>query len=533
MRRRRTWMAAALTLLGAVSVVGADELLELPGAAPAGSVVDVDEAVSGAWTCAVGDGRSGSELAVTAARPGADGDEPGTLDLRTFATDGGRAVGVPPVFPGAHVRATPSAGDASAVFGRWSDGPLTLAREWRLEEVDDVPRGTVAGPCHSSLADRWVIPGLSTEGGHEARLRAANPFPTDATIAIGFVTPQGPQEPLALQNLTVPAEGVFELTVNESMPEQADLTAVVRVLSGRAVAEGYQLARSAIGDVDGVSLLGASSTPAETWTVPWVSDREGDTSWLWVVNLGDRPAPVELTLHTPDGGVPPVGLSDVTVAPGQVRRVDLRGTFPEGVTAAAVTARSDGAPIHVSGAVLRSGDGAASTGFAVQLGIPAADDRWVVSGGATADRNERLDVVNPGSEPATFSVALFNGSTVLRPEELAELEVGPGQALSVPLREVLGAVNGWSAFVVASEGEVVVARVGTGGAEALHLVAHPATPSAAWRPNGQAVPATAAHGVVQRLGTAGGIGVAEPLGPDVEEEFEDPSAPVLDSDGDG
>lgn len=522
MNRRRSWIVLVVVVLVVAGVLGAERLVDLPEAAPTAAAPVAGDAVSGAYTCAVGDGREGSELALVAARPGEGGGDPAALDLEVFGGGEGRSSSEPSIFPGAHVRATPS-GDADlATFATWSAAPVAVTREWRLLDVQDSPSGTLAGPCHARLSNRWVIPGLSTDGGNEARIRAVNPFPTDATIAVGFLTPRGPQEPLALQNLTVPAYGSFEVAVNDSMPEQADLTAVVRVLSGRAVAEGYLLTRSAIGGVDGVSLLESSAAPSESWTVPWVSGRDGDVSWLWVANLGERPAPVEITLHTPDGGVPPVGLSDVTVAPGQVRRVDLRGTFPEGATSAAVTVRSDGAPVHVSGAVRRSDDDAAQTGFSVQRGAPATDATWVVSGGATAGRNERIEVVNPGSAPVGFSVVLFNGSTVLRPSEFTDLEIGPGQTRSLPLDEVLGDVPGWSAQVVA-DGGLVAGRIGAGGEGGLHLLAHAGVPSAAWSPGTRPLPVTAAPGVVHRLDTAGGIMAPDPLQPPAVEPDPEPT----------
>ncbi|HSK25157.1 MAG TPA: DUF5719 family protein [Egicoccus sp.] len=529
MNRRRSWIVLAIVVAVTLAVLGADRLVELPRSEPATVAPVTGEAVSGAYTCAAGDGRDGSRLDLVAAHPGEVGDDPAVVDLDVFGDGEVRSGRQPQVFPGAHVLATPTGRADVATFTHWSGGPVAVTREWRLLDVQDTPNGTLAGPCHARLSDRWVVPGLSTDGGNEAWIRAVNPFPTDATIAVGFLTPQGPQEPLALQNLTVPAHGSFELTVNDSMPEQADLTAVVRVLSGRAVAEGYLLTRSAIGGVDGVSLLESTTGPSEGWTVPWVSGRDGDASWLWVANLGERPAPVEITLHTPDGGAPPVGLSDVTVAPGQVRRIDLRGTFPEGVTAAAASVRSDGAPVHVSGAVRRSADDPARTGFSIQRGVPDADATWVVSGGPTAGRNERIEVVNPGSEAVGFSVVLFNGSTVVRPGEFVDLEIGPGQTRSLPLADVLGDVAGWSARIVA-DGEIVAARIGAGGEGGLHLLAHAGVPSAAWAPGNAPLPVTAAPGVVQRLETVGGIRAPDPLRPseDESEPAPDPDQPNSD-----
>jgi hypothetical protein len=522
----RSALAMGMGVLLIVGVVAVDVMAPPPEPSQP-STIDAAAVtpVAGTSTCAVGDGRDGTELAVTAARPGEVGEGPAELEILTFDEGEEEPTSVPPVFPGAHSRTSIEGADASATSVSWRRAPVAIEREWLLEGDDDLPPGTIAGPCPSTVSDRWVVPGMITVGGSEALLRIANPFGIDATIAVGFVTPEGPEDPLALQNLSVPARGTLEVDVNEVLPERADLSAVVRVLSGRAIVEGYQLTQAEIGDIDGASLLAASPAPAESWTVPWVADGSGDDAWLWVVNLGDRPAPVELTLHTSDGGIPPEGLSEVTVAPGQVRRVDLRGTFPEGVGSAAITARSDGAPIHVSGAVQRTADDTAGTGFAVQLGVPAPDTDWVVTGGAVEDeRRERLYVVNPGSELAELSVTLFDGSSATRPEALTGLTVGPGERQQLNLEDELGGASSWSAFVTATSGEVVVGRLGVGGYEdGLHMVTVPGTPAAAWGPATSGLLARAVPGTVRRLGTSLGVQPTSPF-PDGD-ETELPVAP--------
>jgi hypothetical protein len=511
---RRSIIAIGTGLLLVMAVLAVDLVVPPPDpVATEPAELSAAAPVAGSSTCVVGDGREGTSLAVTAARPGEVGEGPAQVEVVGFEQGDEERTAVPPVFPGVHAQTAVEGGEALASSVAWRGGPVAVHREWRLEGDDDLPAGTIAGPCPSTISDRYVIPGMITVGGSEARVRVANPFGTDATVAVGFVTPEGPEQPLALQNLSVPARGTLEVDVNEVLPERADLSAVVRVLSGRAVAEGYQLTRAAIGDIDGASLLAASTSPSETWTVPWVAERENDDSWLWVVNLGDRPAPVELTLHTPDGGIPPEGLSEVTVAPGQLRRIDLRGTFPEGVQSGAVTARSDGAPIHVSGVVQRQADDVAGTGFVVQLGVPAPDSSWVVSGGPVADdRRERVRVVNPGSEASEVSLTLFNGSAVSRPEDLATFTLGPGESRELALDEELAGAPSWSAFVQAVGGEIVVGRVGAGGGgDGLHLVAAPGTPSSAWGPTSLGLPVRAVPGTVQQLGTAVGIRPEDPL----------------------
>ena len=468
-----------------------DDAVQRPGEAPA--------ATGGAWTCPVGDGREGTELTVTAVGPGGEGVEPGRFQLGSFG-DGELDLGEPAwVFPGTAVHAGLE-GDDVAAFARWFDHPVTVYRHWRLDGGEDLPPGRAQGPCLAQESDRWWTPGMSTAGGHEARVRLANPYETDATVAVRLVTPEGPVEPTVLQNLTVLGRSTTEIEVNEHLPERDDVAVEVEVVAGRLAAEGYQLVRQAIGDVDGVSLLASAPRPSSTWTIPWVAEGDDRQSWLWLLNPGDRPAPVELTLHGGDGGVAPEGLAEVTVEPGQLRRIDLRGTFPENLTSAAVTARSDGVPIVASGAVRLEADDPADSGTAVQLGA-RAHASWFLAGGATEGRAEQLRLVNPGSEAALVDVALWDGSATDRPQELTGVEVPPGALVRLDLVEHLGEVAEWSAIVETHEGQVVAGHVGTGGPSARELVAGPAASGAAATPGGPVLLSRYERGLTQRLGT--------------------------------
>ncbi len=471
---------------------------------PADDDAEVDDDAADSAEADADEAAPVSPATIIASRPTGAGSAPAQLE-RVDLVEGERSsTPLPAVFPSSDGRTEAVRSDElAASWLRWRDGVVAVSREWRLEEVPGLPDATVSGPCTTTAASTIIVPGMSTTGGDEARLRLANPHDGPASTAVSFATPGDPQAPLVLQNLSVPAGSVREVVVNDVLPERADLAAVVDVTSGRLAVEGIQVSRSAIGDVDGVALLEATTEAAEDWTVPWIGDDDATAGWLWVLNRGDRAATVELTLHTEDGGEPPAGLTEVSVPEGELRRVDLSGTLPEEVTEAAVTARSNGVPIVVSGGVRRTADEVERTGIAVQLGA-ATDTRWVVSGAAGDRRRERLRLVNPESEIASVDITVFDGVQALAPEELQGIEVPAGATRTVVLEDLLAPTARWSAFVTSSSGEVVVARVGSdGGTGPLHLVAGAGVPAASWSVTGSGLEPVARPGLVTQLGTQG------------------------------
>jgi hypothetical protein len=536
----------AMLLIGVVAAVRA-----LP-AEPAADAVTAPEPVSGAWACPVGDGRPGRDLEVISARPGDVGDDPGTIDLTVIDAGGVSTAEVTELLPTRTARFASDAGEGSAVAALWSDAPVALTREWRLDGAGDDPPGTIAGPCIQPFGDRWIVPGLSTVGSERAYLRFANPFAADATVAMTFLTPEGEEAPLALQNLTVPARATLEVAVNDHLPEREDLAAIAEVLSGRVAAEGYQLVGADIGGVDGATLLAASPAAEESWTVPWVVDSAAQTSWLWVTNPGDRTAAVEFKLHTGDGGDVPEGLMGIDVPPGTIRRIDLRNTLPEGTDTAAITARSEGVPIVVSGAVLTSdeqpeddeqpeGDEQpeddependqepGNTGYAIQLGASVPDRSWVVSAGDPTGRSEWLRLVNPGGDAASVDVVVVDGTSASPAAELRDLEVVAGGAIQVELTDELAGLEAWTAFVTADT-DIVVGRLGASdGDGGLHLVAVLGQSAAAWNPSVRALGGAPEPGLLTRLHTALGIPRPDPVSEDTEDDpFLDDDDPLRD-----
>ena len=598
MSRRRGWVAALLVVLVAAAVLAADRVADEPEQVPTAAPVDGADEVpaAGGSVCAVGlgprpervlldvddlseqatddedgdddedgeeaddeaadgeevdgedavtrgSGEASSPADLIVARHDAVGSGPSEPELELLREGERSTQGLPEVFPGADERERlPTDEELTAAWLRWRDAPVVTTREWRIED-DDLPPATVAGGCAATSAQPHVIPGMSTAGGDEAHLRLANPFRSAATVAVGFLTPEGAEEPVALRNLTVPPRSVREVIVDEVLPEREDLAAVVEVASGRLAVEGLQIARADAGDVDGASLLAASTAAAEQWTIPWLSDVDAAESWLWVTNREERTADVELTLHGPDGREAPSGLAEVEVPPGEQRRVDLTATFPDDLEVAGVSARSDGVPVTVSGGASIAADAVEDTASIVQLGA-APDATWVVSGARGAEREEALRLVNPGTRDAVLDVTVFTGVTAEQPEELSEVSVPAGAARTVALDEALEDASDWTAFVTATEGEVVVGRVGQDrlarddeDAEdeqdaddaddeiaPRHLVVAPGVSSAAWVPRQEGMTGRQVEGLTRQLRTrTGEDGGAEPSDEDRLPGFDPPA----------
>ncbi|MEX0952567.1 MAG: DUF5719 family protein [Nitriliruptoraceae bacterium] len=489
-----------VALLVAALVVSADRLVDR-GGSPSDEVATTGEAdtvlTSGQWTCPMADvGDVETDLRVQVARPDVL-EEPGVVEVVEIDGESLISVGRSSV----ETYGQRSFAPEGVTVVRWGGGPVAVHREWRFTG-GDLPPGIVAAGCVAGPSREWVVPGMVTSGGHEAILRLSNPHDTDASVGLQFLTPQGPESPLALQNVSVSARSTVEIVVNESLPERDDLSAIVRVATGRVVVEGMQLVRSAIGGVDGASALQAGGVPREIQTVGWIVDAPQRTSWLWIVNPTDRTANVELTYHLLDGGRIPDGLEELSVPAGSMQRVDLSGTFDDDEVVG-VTARSDGVPVVVSAATRIADTAVDRTGFSIQLAAEPSRD-WVVAGAGTEDREEQLHLVNPGSASARVDVTVQTGQGPQQPPQLQGLVVGPGSRLAVDLGPWLEDASTWTVFVAADRG-IVATRVGGAAVGPRRLVAVPGVSATSWTARGPTLVARRVDGLVARLGTQLGI----------------------------
>lgn len=487
-----------------VLVVGAGVALDVALPAPATPPVELGDArtaVSGAWYCAAGRSDAENELLTVAATPPG---QPTSSAVRVdVLADGQVSRGAElEVFPGAVDVERIAASEADlAIAARWWRTPSVVGRIWR-RNVTGEPSGILEGACEPEAGTRWYLPGVSTAGGAQARIVLANPFGTDAAVGISLYTEAGIETPELLKNVSIPSQSVRVIPLNDHAPERQDLGAVVTARAGRVVAEGWQSVDPAVGGVEGLSLAKLAHETATEWTIPWLpGDHE---SWAWVLNPSDRAAVLEITVHGPNGGTPLADLSETSIPPGSLQRIDLRGVLPEGVAQGAVTfASANGVPVAVStGTIVRSED-VAKTGVAVQLGQPAPDVGWTIITGSNDGRGEALHVVNPSSSPAVVDVTVVGELSVHAPDPMQDLVVPAGTALDLDLRAQIPTLDRHAVFVTADEGEVI-AGIRSFSFGRLDLVAHAGVPSRAWRGAEDVPLVVRAPGLTGRLGTRRG-----------------------------
>lgn len=497
-------LLAALAVVAVVALgLGLDRLVPLGSQAPSEPVA-AGTATSGAWYCAAGGAGAGSGLLLITAAPPSDVSTPGET-VTTSVTDGEvEVLRRGNVFASsANLDRLTGGAEAIGLATRWWDLPVAVTRYWDVRSEAGVS-GVVSGPCVAQPSDTWIVPGLATAGGAQADVHLANPFDSDATVAVTLTTPDGVLAPRRLENVVVPRRSVLRIELNEHAPERADLGVVVETRAGRVVVEAVQSFNAAIGGVEGLALASAAPEPAEVWTIPWFADAEDRQSWLWITNPGERAAAVELTVHTGEGGTVPEGVEEITLPAGSVQRVDLRGLLPAGDAWGGLTVRSEnGQPIVASVATQFTAEDATRTGFALELGSVVTDDSWVLSGGPTAEREVEVVLVNPGGDDAVVDLEVWAGAGILRPDDLRGIRVPTGQAVTVTLSEdQLPAAPAYTVFVAAREGLVVAGQVVTTTGEGpLEPVASPGVPIGSTAEGGTLPPIRFDPGMAHRIGT--------------------------------
>lgn len=472
-------IALALVLLAALvgGTVAADRVVATPAAPTAEYTEDID-VDSGAWYCVpLARGNETATLTVAAV-----GDERSRVTIQQVG-DGEAAVddgGRRELEPGDTEEIEVPGGELPpGVVIRWRGAPVTAS--WRVDSGSDQRLGS---NCTPSPSPRWLVSGANTVVGSDAQLFLFNPFETDAVARVAFATPEGRQDMVSSENLSVPARDVVTVDLNELQPEQPDLGVIVEVDAGRVIATGVQrFGRPDLPDVelegaelpgdpsapDGRTMLHALPSDTTSTGFAYAASGERTTSWITVVNPNRRPARLSVTASDQISGE--AAEQEVVVGPESADRIDLDAVSSSPNFGVTLTSVND-VGFVAQGFMALTGDNPAVSSTA---GIGEADPTAV---GATAPPGTapELALYNPGTTAATLSVNV--GGSV--PDAWGSLQLEPGEMQLLPFADA-GVDDGGAPVIVSADQPVLgTLRLSSDDARSKGLLTLPMVPANTW-----------------------------------------------------
>lgn len=337
-------------------------------------------------------------------------------------------------------------------------------------QISDPIEGAGAARCSRVASTRWYFPEGSSALGFDERLMIYNPFPDEAVATVTFLTPTGDVNRARLaEGIAVPAGEVRVVKVNEFVPPQNTLGAVVEMSRGRVVAWRMSILEPKE-QPDGMQFtLGARDSALE-WYMPAGSIEQGIDERITLMNPHRDEAVVSISLVTAQGTVQPPKLVEVRVAPETTTRVVLRESLGRGQqdlggVGAVVRSLND---VGVIAERTLWYDLSAVTGVSSEIGASVSRERWIVGPALLKPTTDTLLIMNPGSEPARVDVEVLTESGATRPAYLRGLLVKAGTRRRIELREVGGVL------LVTSDQPVVTERSATAGRDASAVLGIPA-----------------------------------------------------------
>jgi len=421
--RRRSplrWLAPLLGLLLVAAIVA--EAVTVPPASSAAAEVEQDPAAAGIWYCPV-TAEPGQSAVVSIAATGTQESSVAVVRHTSEGVVGDDTLTTVPA--GSQRDVVLEAAEAQQpVSVRWSGGPSIVT--WRTEG-----EAALAAPCAAGPSPVWYLSGLDTANGSRSTLHLFNPFAVDAVARITFTTPEGPTTLVSTESELVPAgtSRRIDIATDLQQPEVADLGVVVEVRSGRLVVQGevrYEPAAGQTGPT-GRALVPAAEEPAEAWAFGFAQADDRSSSWLSIMNPGEREAAVEIQVSEPleESQL----LDEVSVPAGGTYRVPLAGSSSEPTFGVEVLAVNDIGVVATRTTALVTEDD--RRGVAASLGAAPAES-WALAGGGTDGRASFVDIYNPGPTPVTARMSAGPGT----PADWSAIEVGVNQRVSVDLAEV-------------------------------------------------------------------------------------------------
>lgn len=363
-------------------------------------------------------------------------------------------------------------GDPSrSVMVEAADGNVAVAHRLTLPTAADEV------PCATSTSDQWWFPALATVRGTGAQLTLFNPFSGDAGVDVEVYLDAGVRLPTELNGIVVPAGTVRVVDLGQAVQRRDQFAVVVRLRSGRVVAEATQTYDGSTG-FRGLRMNLGVPAPAERWAFAGGFSGEGVAEGLVLVNPEEEAvtalvqvtpygaaatAPEPLEIEVPalrwvvvdlsaESRIPGVGYHSILVDSPDAPIVAARTTGISGPPAAAEAPAADGSATGDAVPVDASTRPALERGVAIGTGTPVAASDWIVP------------VLRPATDPAPVvlvhnpndGIAVVTASVVGSDGAGDDVEVQPGDSvvLSVPAGD-----PGLAALVVSSMSPVVVEQL--------------------------------------------------------------------------
>lgn len=215
--------------------------------------------------------------------------------------------------------------------------------------------GTGVGSCRAPRSSWWFA-GAGATASHRSTVFVTNPDQGPAVVDVRLYGTDGPVDAPAGRGLTLAAGASLRLPLEEVAPGQEELTVEVRTSQGRVVAALRDVVAGRAGTgQEWVAAVERPEPSVELLGAP--ADAQRRT--LLVTNSGEDQALVTVQVVTAAGAFIPVGLDEVSVAPGSVTVLDLGDVVAEEVAAVRLSSSAELVGVMRS---RRGGDVAHATG---------------------------------------------------------------------------------------------------------------------------------------------------------------------------
>ena len=287
-------------------------------------------------------------------------------------------------------------------------------------------RGLTAAPCTQPAAMSWIVGG-SIAAGSSAELRLTNPGVTPATAKVTLYGSIGRLSLPSNGEITVPAGGSSSLPL-ETKGSQDPRIAVSVEADGGSVVPAL-VTESLDGETPaGTDVITPGAAPSTDLVIPGVEIVEpasqgevpqaktgadsSDTPAVRIVNPGQAPATVSVTMLGKDGARSLSGAQSVTIDAGSVFDIQLAGV-PAGTYRVQVTSST---PVGAAVRMVRSGGEYPARSKALvhdqawaQAALPGAADSGLLAVPRSASLSSAVTVANSGAA-TSVTLSSLDGS---------------------------------------------------------------------------------------------------------------------------